>query len=240
MKLPKDLDATMWDIVKRGDKEAAEAFAKRFPALAEELASRMQAIQGLKGFAAAVTPTIVPPLKLRFSYRPASAFRRYAPAAAGFAALAAASFYIVSNIVTPLPDIKFPVAEPRSHPPVTSSPARPAPPPTSQTDVDNGPMPFQQDGNWLERAPAVPPMGRAVFDGVPLLSALQAIAEKGSIELIVPDKFPNPTVSVDISGRDATDMIQQLGSKYGFTAFPQQKGQILLIPAVDSGPAPQE
>ena len=230
--IPQDLDATMWDIANRHDHQAAADFSQRFPALAPEMATRMEAVQGLRGYRAAIAPSFVPAFKPRFQYKPRGPLRKYGPTAAGLAMLAAASYYVALNLTTPLPNIPVPPAPAVEKPPLVLEP-QPVPQAPAKDINDSGPVPFHQEAGH-QPAPAPEVLGHAAFDHVPLLTALKAIAEKGSIELTIPDQFPNPEVTADVTGKDALDMMQQLGAQYGFSAFSQGRGKVLLIPAVDT------
>src|SRR5579885_465853 len=96
----------MWEIAEKGDTKSAQEFADMFPAHADEMRDRMRMVSGVKDMKTAVAPAFVPAFTPRYMPARSKKWMRFGPSALGIAALAAASFYVTQNVLTPLPDSK--------------------------------------------------------------------------------------------------------------------------------------
>ncbi|MEA2553885.1 MAG: hypothetical protein QOJ65_2061 [Fimbriimonadaceae bacterium] len=226
----------MWQIAERADPQAATDFVERFPALRDDLQTRMQIVSGLKQTRQAITPAFLPQFSPRFMYRPKPKWLRLAPGALGLAALAAASFYVTQNLLTPLPETwHAEPTKPRLRGPITTFKPPPANLPFDSTE---GPRPYSGEKSFGERIPAfaAPPIHIAMKD-VPLKTIIGSIASQNGLTLNYAPGFPNPIVSVDLSGSDGLELLTKLGQEHSFTAFHEGNKHVLLIPAVEGGGA---
>ena len=227
--IPMDLDQTMWDIAERGDKKAAADFSDRFPNLADAMKSRMSLVSGMKGVRKAITPSFIPGFSPRFLYKPKPKWKRYGPALLSIGALAAASYYVTQNLLTPLPD----ASSFRTGP--TGAAGAPKvdlqPPITARPNYDQGPYPAKASIDISDEQPT-----RIRMSQVHLVNAIQAIGHRFRVEIEMPKDFPDPVVNFDILGTDAMSFLNQLGHDHGFTAFDEGKNRLLVVPAHASDP----
>lgn len=226
---PNDLDRMMWQIAERGDARAAADFSQRFPDLAPSMTARMKMVSGMRSMRSSIAPAVIPPFSPRFLFRPVPKWKRFGPSAVGLFALAAASFYITQNLVTPLPEAEiFREAPAASRPdPAPSDAAQPdAPAPYRAVDAD-GPKPYESSAK--EEKPDL----RLTGQGVPLQKVLQQIAAQEKLTLEIPSEMPNPPIDVDMRGKTGVELLQQLGAQHGFSAFDEGHGHVLIVPAVD-------
>jgi hypothetical protein len=238
-KIPPDLDQTIWQIAERGDQQAAAEFSERFPALAEDMKNRLSLVAGVKGMRKAVSSTVIPTFTPRYLFKPKPLWIRYGPSALGIAAIAAASFYITQNMLTPLPDTSILTRTP--HPAVKPPAVQPLTIPTvhrpDNPDADT-PKPYgrQNSNNSID---SIVPAGRTMeLTNVHLQSAMLGFAKHSSLKLEIPPDFPNPMLDkIDLIGVTDLDYLRQLGVKYGFTVFDEGDGHFLVVNATDA-PAP--
>jgi hypothetical protein len=73
------------------------------------------------------------------------------------------------------------------------------------------------------------------LDHVNLLTALDAIAMQCRLHLEVAPDMPNPDIRLDAEGKSGLQILQDLGNQYGFSAFDQGNGNVLIIPARENG-----
>lgn len=225
--VPQDIDRLMWHIAERGDAKAAADFCERFPDLSQSMTERMKMVGGMRTMRATITPAAIPPFSPRFLFRPVPKWKRFGPSAAGLFALAAASFYITQNLVTPLPEAEI-FREAPQPTKTASAPAKEPPTYTPYQPVDgDGPKPYEK----AEKPPL-----RLTGNGVPLRKVVEQIAAKENLTLTVPPDFPNPAIKVDMRAQTAMELLQQLGAEHGFSAFDEGNNHVLLVPAVSAPP----
>jgi hypothetical protein len=224
-----DLDKTMWEIAERADAKAAADFSDRFPNLADAMQSRMKLVSGMKGVRKAITPSFIPGFTPRFLYKPKPKWRRYAPAALSIGALAAASYYVTQNLLTPLPDASAfrgpEVVAPARH--IDLRPPANVPP---NYNADAGPVPYKNQPSAGVSAEPV----RMRLTQVHLVDAIKAIGHRYGLTVDMPEDFPDPVVDVDLVGTDAMTFLTQLGHDQGFTAYDEGKNHLLIVPARDT------
>ncbi len=233
--IPVDLDTTMWDIAERGDAQAAKDFSERFPALSSDMQTRMNLVGGMKGMRNAIAPAFVPTFMPKFMSKPKPKWLRYGPAALTLAALAAASFYVTQNLLTPLPDPSVfrpaPAAGSDDQREV-SLPAAVPPAPSPEA----GPKPYRPEGHNNDDLPAVPV--RVQMSHVHLINAIQALGRRFHATVTVPKDFANPIVDVDITGTDLMSFMNQLANANKFTAYYEGDNKVLIVPAEDENKSP--
>ena len=238
--IPLDMDHMMWDIADRRDTEAAAEFCQRFPALAQDMESRMAMVAGMKGMRQAIAPAFVP----RFTARQAAPqtnrkWLRYSPAALALAALAGASYYVTQNILTPLPDpsvFKPPVVE-QHEAKIEQVRPKPKPTPAPADFESDAPTPFHDhnrdasDTSGNDGSDISDNAQTLKFSYTPLKTAVHSVADTFGKKLEMPKTFPNPVINETISGSSAMVCFSELGQEFGFTAYDEGDNTILLVPA---------
>src|SRR5436309_489900 len=115
MKIASDIDKLMWVLAESGDRSAIDDFESRFPDLKFELAKRVAMLRNLRGAKPAVAASIRPAFQPRASNGSVSLRKPWAVGGMllGFAALAAASYYVTSMAMAP----RAPKTQPAYNPP---------------------------------------------------------------------------------------------------------------------------
>lgn len=237
-RIPADLNKTMWEIADRGDRAAAADFAERFPALSADMDSRMGLVLGMKGARKAIAPTFVPSFRPQYIPDKRRKWLRYAPAAMALAALAGASFYVTQNLLTPLPDPStfgtgaIRVIQPERKVVLPPAPAR------KQDYESDAPKAFSRnqpvDKNQEEAEPVETHLLRTQ---VHLQNVIHGVGDRYHLQIQIPPDFPNPIIDVDMTASSGIEFLNQLGNKYGFTAYDEAEGHILVVPAREGKPA---
>ncbi|MCC7229031.1 MAG: hypothetical protein IT203_01460 [Fimbriimonadaceae bacterium] len=236
-RIPPDVERLMWLVAESHDQDALRDFERRFPGLKGELETRRRMVNDLKGAKGhshleSRIPVFTPKAE------PASSARRGLWIAGGlaFAALAVASYSLTSYFNEPAP--KPPHVEP-----VVTQPVEP------KNDVVYTPP-------KLDPKPSVTPPNVAVpqesvdqtsdapkslrLSNTSLVAALKLIGSNAGYNVEIAPGFEDQTISLDYADTTTTEMLRDLGLRYGFTAFDQGDGTIIVVPAVDSNPHPGE
>jgi hypothetical protein len=227
----------MWSVAESKDPNAILEFQDRFPQYRLELMKRVNALSDLrkaKGGQKGVTPEFRPRPPAQGASRPAR-FAFFAFGGFLLAGIAAASFFAVSLALRGNPSAAAPYAtrlgdaslQSSSKPsidPVTPTPIPVVPnvggEPASLPTADSKPMSLH-----IERAQ--------------LSTVLNALADQAQWQLTIAPGTPDPEIHVDYDGQSATSIVEDLGKRFGFTAFDEGQHQVLVVPAVD-GRGPTE
>ena len=228
-----EIERLMWLVAENRDPKAIADFEQRFPELRYELCKRIAMISGLKVAGRSVAK---PPAIPRFAPKsvpqahPARAW--YVLAAAAMCVVAFASYSVA--VLGRHPSNSLPTVTP-----VNTAP--PEAPPESRV-VYKDPTGGQSDSSvppsQNSSLPIVDPLDRPIdvtIEGAPLGSALSLIGAKAGLQVDVAPGLAEQLVDVDFAGASPKEIFAQLGSEYGFTAFPQEKGKVLIIPARANG-----
>jgi hypothetical protein len=230
---PEELERLMWSVAESEDPNAINEFGDRFPHLRTELVKRMSMVRQLRGAAKPGTPVRQIP---KFENRPV----RPAPVQPSvwigsglvLAAVAAAAFVVTRSLTRPpvIPEAPFsvkidapPLPDPgikyREAPPVAPAPAPPATKPEAVATEEHDPAQVPQT---------------VKFDRIRLASAIKAVAASGGLELELAPNLADPYVRIEYRGYSALDILQDMGKRFGFTAFDDGPHRVLIIPARDS------
>jgi len=225
-----ELDGLMWTLAEEGNERAIDEFGARHPELRGELLHRMSMVKGLRG---AKKPQTVPRASIpRFVPREpkATPIQSRGPAVLVgglvLAAIAAATFTFMTFLtppVRPQPSAVNPKTTPKQSKTVVPVVPKVDTSPITEPDV-------VAKGNVSE-ATNVPVTLRV--ESAPLFKVLDMISLNCGIKVVPAPGMPNPSVAVDFERMSAMDMLADLGKRYGFTAFDQHDGSILVVPAVD-------
>lgn len=79
-------------------------------------------------------------------------------------------------------------------------------------------------------APVVPPEPMVRLRGASLKDAVRLLAARSGRTPVIAPGFPERTVDEDVPDRADRPAMEELGRRYGFTAFDQGDGTILVIP----------
>lgn len=242
MSIPADLNDLMWQIAEKQDANAARDFSQKFPAMANDMQERMRMVSGMKEMRSAIAPGFVPAFKPKYMPTRTWKWKRYAPLALGISALAAASYYVTQNVLTPLPDLssRFPKAE-VAKPQATPPPFINLPSQTPKDDPDSDtPRPFIHGDGGSNSTDVANQNWKEFFgDNMPLQTAMRTVAKRWSLTLEIPPNTPNPMLKhVEMFGHSGMDFLNQLADQGGVTVFDEGNGHVLVIPARDATAPP--
>ncbi|MCB8933082.1 MAG: hypothetical protein M9921_00510 [Fimbriimonadaceae bacterium] len=234
MKIAPDVDQLMWVLAEQNDRKAVEEFEQRFPDLRLELAKRVALVNNLRGAGRAVqtdtprfhAPAATPP---RWN-RPLAA----AMLAACLCALAFGTFY-ATRALMPAPQHNAPPAQAGG-----AGAGAGAPVPKKAPDA-GGQVPTTTVPNVapppIEPPAYVPKYQRRhtiMIDEAGLLTVLEAIATQTGMQVEVAPGLEDVKISCDYRDATGMEMLQDLGTKFGFTALSQGGNRVLIVPATDS------
>jgi hypothetical protein len=233
-RIPADVERLMWLVAESNDPAAIKDFETRFPTFAVELAKRLRMVSDLK-HAKSNGPKIdrIPVFTPR-DLRPTPASRgNWIAGGVALAALAMASFSATTWLTKkpePLPKPEAVVTKPVDIPNQTVK--VPVNPPQQAPIVPN---PRQ------EPVVSVPPSNNETLktlrlSNTSLLAALKLIGEMAGYRVDVAPGLQDEQISIDYDQVTTSEMLRDLGSRYGFTPFDQGDGTIIIVPAVDQGP----
>jgi hypothetical protein len=232
LKIAPDVEKLMWAVAESADARAVADFESRFPDLRYELSKRIDMVRELKssrklGESEGRTPRFV----MRKETRPLASPVRYVLAFTALSALAAGSFFVArpyfSSATPKLPPVET----------VRTAPLEPAP--IQYGSAPSGPpKAVLPDSNLQQANPTVPdaPWDRpqnVKFERIRLLDALNAIALQSGLQLEIAPGMPNPLIQANYSGISGLAILADMGPQFGFTAFEQGEGKVIVIPARD-------
>lgn len=241
MKVAPDVERMMWAVAESGDPQAVADFESRFPQLRYELSKRIDLVRELKaskkiGNPHGSIPAFHPPVAPRTV---GFAKWRWSLAAVALSALAVGSFVVTKQILA------------QAEPPAKVSPFDLRPPETTL------PRPVEEQGVKREEPPlhpnseAPPETGVQLpedevpvvpkwqlpqtvkFDRLGLANAIKAIGAQCGLRIEMPPDMPNDEIVLDYRGMNGLEILADMGERFGFTAFDQGDGNVLIIPARD-------
>ncbi|HRK21068.1 MAG TPA: hypothetical protein PLX06_04640 [Fimbriimonadaceae bacterium] len=241
MKVAPDVERMMWAVAESGDPQAVADFESRFPQLRYELSKRIDLVRELKaskriGNPQGSIPAFHPPAALRTA---GFSKWRWSMAAVALSALAVGSFVVTRQILTnPAPPT--PMASEDLKPPETVLPQPVQETTVKRTEPEQGAPnePGPENGLALpeDEAPVVPKWQlphTVKFDRLGLANAIKAIGAQCGLRISMPPDMPNDEIVLDYRGMTAMEMLRDMGGQFGFTAFDQGDGSVLIIPARD-------
>jgi hypothetical protein len=86
----------------------------------------------------------------------------------------------------------------------------------------------------VEPKPAYATLKDVAVRGASLRRAIEMIAASGGLSVEFAPNMPEVTVDLDYRQMTPVAMLRDLGQRHGFTAFEQEEGKVLVIPAVDT------
>lgn len=228
MRAPREIEELMWEVAEGGDQRTIDQFYVRYPEFADELEKRMQMVKTLRGSRPRKdVPSFVPRQSVR-TLGPS----RLAVAAVSLLVLASVTYatYAAMKFVNSQKVVR--VEQPTEivfNPPIF---VQEDPPPDTSSVVEEYSA-FQ--GPADDERPPIPDifMGRVTLqaEDISLSEAIVSIATQAGIEASIAPGFEDKRIRISCVGQPALAVLQELGQRFGFTAFKQGTIQLLIVPA---------
>jgi hypothetical protein len=243
VKIASDVERLMWLAAESGDPAAIADFESRFPALKYELAKRIEMVRALKASGKQVRQSSRIPQFRATVPRPAPIGPRirWTVAAVALSALAFGSFYATRELIrhrhVPAPPT---VADtnPEAQPETLSPDLQAVNPEEQITELPETPPGLQQPD---DEPPAGPKWDRPLtirLTEIGLVSALRAIADQSGLEIVIPPDLPDDPIEVDYRQALPLEILRDMGERFGFAAFDQGGGQVIVVPAKNESGVP--
>lgn len=239
-RIPADVERLMWLVAESNDPAAIADFENRFPAFRTELAVRRRMVADLKGAKShAGTDYRIPAFQPRATSATGTKKGTWILVGVAFAGLAFASYSITRMAA------REPVAPPKVEPVVTTPVKLPettinAPSNKPYPPIARGTEDQQVPPNQTQTAPPTENLKDLKLSNTSLVAALKMIGEMAGYRVEIAPGFEDKTVSIDYSQVTTADMLQDMGRRFGFTAFDQGDRSIIIVPAVDNSGASDE
>lgn len=237
-RVPVDVERLMWLVAESNDPAAIQDFESRFPAFAAELAKRRRMVSNLKHAKAngAVSERI-PAFTPREPRATPASRGTWIAGGLALAALAVAS-YSATNWMTNKPK-PFPKPEPAVTTPV-KAPYLVVP---KQVETPKQPVITPEQRQDPPPVVATPPSNQEMpkdlkLSNTSLLAALRMIGDQAGYRVDIAPGLEDQQISIDYEQVTTSEMLKDLGLRYGFTPFNQGDGTIIIVPAVDQSPTP--
>ena len=237
-RIPPDVERLMWLVSESNDPQALQDFEERFPQFTAELGRRRRMVSDLKGAKTVAAPTQnhIPTFTPRQVESNGISRSVWVVGSLAAAALAFASYSIgvwVTKDPPKLPPIESvqttPVAVPNTN--VYTPPIEPKSEPVPTQPKAPDPINAVPEANRE-------PLRTLKLSNTSLAAALKMIGEMAGYRVEIAPGFKDQQVSIDYTDSTTSNMVKHLGMRYGFTAFDQGDGTVIIVPAVDSqGPA---
>jgi hypothetical protein len=238
MRLSPEVDRLMWLAAESEDPAAIEDFAERFPGLRNELAKRIEMVRRMRASGReAHAGAAVPPFRAPRRMGRQTLALRWSMAALALTALAFGSFHVTRAwIARPAPEEKATAALRYEPVPDALLEGRDEPetsPSVQESSTASGAQPPDDEPHAV---PAWQKRYTVKLENVGLRTALEAIAQQCGLEMVLPPDLPDDQVVVDYRSMTAQEMLADMGLRFGFTAFDQGEGKVLVVPARESPP----
>jgi len=231
--IPPEIESLMWSVAESGSEDAIREFQERFPQHRLELMKRVNALGNLRKARTGkhrTTPEFRPtqhqPQPVRWG--------TFTLGGLALTAVAIGAYIAAPSLLRTGPPVgDAEIIQPKSQGVQTTAPIQtPAPvtPSVPQTDPLQTPEPAVVATRLP--TPDQKPISLHV-ERANLSDVLSALAEQASWQLQEAPGTPNPEVRVDYDGVTATSIIEDMGQRFGFTAFDEGNHQVLVVPAVD-------
>jgi hypothetical protein len=225
-KIAPEIERLMWLVAEQRDPKAIEDFEARFPDFKYELAKRISMLRGLQiAGKQAKQPNIPRFVPRNVAARPTPTRSMVVSFAFILGALAFGTYTVATmrsgdiKVTTPPPVVRT-VTPPDNSQPLTSTfnpqPVKPYIPPPDMTVLSTDP---------LEQPVSVK------VDSAPLKVAIAMLCKQVDATFELAPNVPEVDVSMDYEGESALQALTDLGDRYGFTPFPQERGKVLIVPA---------
>lgn len=237
MRVAPDIDRLMWTVAESGDPAAVADFESRFPALRYELSKRIDLVRELKASKRlADGPPSIPAFRIARPSAAAAGMRwRWSLAAVGLSALAVGSFFVTKQLIARNEPAPNPLV---SEPPPTSVLPTPVPDPVEKRPDTPSTVIPPASGSGLQPPDDEPiPVSKweipqtIKFERLGLANAIRAIGVQCGLTIEMPPDMPNDEIMADYRNMTAFEILADMGERFGFTAFDQGEGRVLVVPA---------
>jgi len=228
MRAPREIEELMWEVAEGGDQRTIDQFYSRYPEFADELEKRMQMVKTLRGSRPRKdVPSFVPRQSVR-TLGPS----RLAVAAVSLLVLASVTYatFAAMQFVNSQKTVR--VEQP---PEIVFNPPKfvQEDPRVDTSSVVEEYSAFQ--GPAVDERPEVPDifMGKVTLqaEDISLSEAIVSIATQAGIEASIAPGFVDKRIRISCVEQPALSVLQELGQRFGFTAFKQGTIQLLIVPA---------
>lgn len=227
--IPTELNDLMWQITESGDLNAADDFFQRFPLYRPELERRMNLARsycenhGVRHVSRSDLQTKSPKIVWGIG--------------AGVIACGICGWLILrathsapSSNIDPAPSPQHPVSSTLS----TQTPANTLPPVGTVVPPVKSQIPLA-DGDVTDLNAKDPyglqrPVKSINLKNLPLSAAIQLIATAAKVKITLAPGLKDQPISLQTGQSTIGDLLDGLGSEYGFTVSPQGPGDFILIP----------
>lgn len=246
MKIAPEIEQLMWLAAESGDPNAIADFERKFPNLRYELSKRIDIVRSLKqskklGKREGSIPQFMP----RTHQSIGGNRLRLSIAAVGLCALAFGSYVVTKELMSPPPKEAPPVV----HNTLPETVVRPNPEPdknalrTTPSNVE--PI---DNGHGLtppeDESPAVAKWQQpqtVKLQHAKLADALRAIGAQCGLNIVIPPDMPDLDIVVNYRDMTGFEMLADMGPRFGFTAFDQGDGNVIVVPArAEEGTGPAD
>lgn len=252
MKVSPEMDLILWQLAESGDGGAITRFELTHPALKSELASRMAAVEGLRGMKPLPGEAMIPPFT-PVALAPLIPLSWIGAGLVGALVIGTTSFFVTRDLVLKDSDpvtvasyqpVQPPIAVPKvdTQPvevpdePVLDTPPISSPPQIREgQEKDESDIGLPQDQD-LEQDALVLPKHTLTMDGVMLTTVIKAICKDANLTPTFLPGFADQKVTVNLEGQTRIGLLKELADKYGFSAVETGKNEVLIVPAPDQGP----
>ncbi len=231
-KISPEVDRLMWLVAEENSSKAISDFGDRFPDLRGELGRRLEMVRSLRGARNKARTVEVPAFRPRTApAAPRMTMRlAFAAAAVAFAAIGFGTYAVISSskrASAPAPSA-ISTEMPTIPPAVQYADQLPAPQPTETPVVPQ---------NVPNKIPDYMQAQNFEFHGTKLDMAIRMIATAGHFDVEIGPGLDNVDVTTNYGQLTPVEALKKLGQDYGFTAFAEERGRVLIIPAKDGIPA---
>ncbi len=235
MNVPREIDQLMWEIADAKDATIESQFIARYPIYAGELDKRKKMVGDLKGSRPSMEPALFVPSREVRNFGPSKlavvAASATVIASLAFATYATSRFLESRRVDDP---IVSPTKIAQDLPKQFQQPEVEDPAQTSRSISDaTGSLPAD---------PVVPQQTSAYLakisvrsEKASLIDVINEIASQSGISLTIAPGFEDRMIFILYQDQPAIGVLNDLGRRYGFTAFQQGKSEVLIIPARGSG-----
>jgi len=235
MRVPREIDELMWVVAETGDPETNEQFLERYPEFAGELDQRVKMVSNLRGSRPRKSPS---------QFVPRENVRHFGPsrlAVAGVAVLVLGSVTFATFATVQFVNSK------RSQPPLVETPQEiifnppsfPVPGKTLDPEVDDtAVMPLASGTPPVQdNVPFDPYKGLITIESedIQLSAAIKQIASSAGLDATIAPGFEDKRIKISFINQPAIEVLNKLGSYFGFTPVKEGVVDLLIIPAKQNG-----
>lgn len=234
MNVPKEIDELMWEIAETKDDALQTQFVLRYPGFAQELEKRKIMVSDLKGSRPNKEPAL---------FVPSQEVRNFGPSRASV--VAASVVFIASATFAAYATVKYlnkrqinQHVAPIAQVPIESIAIKKQPLeeiPFNELPQSNAIGSLQPETQETQRIDPYLTKITVQSEKTTLTDVINEIANQAGLTITMAPGYEEKTIFILYENQPAIGVLNDLGLKYGFTVFPQGKGEVLIVPARGSG-----